>query len=224
MKKVLITLAGAAALVGATAAPAAAVMAPVPCFNQWYIGVGINGTSGLTEDRYNLNDNTGNYYYTEKLDKSRIGWTIFAGYRNTKHFGTELGFVYIGKRDYKMTYTTPNTSYKYNTKEPKAWVIYYDGILSMPITQYFAVFVKGGVHYMDLDDTQKYYNSAGTVINKYTENLRTFGVNFGGGIAFMYNQFGARLVYTDYQTLTHYQKDNWLVPNTYGLDVFYCFG
>jgi hypothetical protein len=162
----------------------------------WYAGVGLNYYTGMTEDNATI------FGDTIKLDSQNLGWNLFAGYRNTQHFGTELGFSRIGDITYKNS-----EGDKYTQKN--MWTVSYDANFYMPLVAGFEVFAKGGVDYF-----------AGKFEN---DKLHTFGLNYGLGLQYTYQQFGARVSYTDLQTLTHNQKDDFNVPNLLNLDVFYIF-
>lgn len=220
MKKVLLTCAAAGLLIAGTTASAAAVMAPCPMFHPWYVGLGLNHYSGMTEKYV---DSTS----TEvKLDKTKIGWNVFAGYNVTPRFGAELGFADIGKN----TWTNRTKSTGATTKETvDGWLGYMDGVYYVPVHKCFKLFAKGGVDYLQLKG--KDYTSTGTLNDE--GKLNTYGMNFGFGAQFNYNQFGARLAYTDYQAVTFTQKYNTAtmgainmisIPNLLSLDVMYAFG
>jgi hypothetical protein len=170
----------------------------------WYVGVGLNGYTGWTEKDVTIPQGSTTSY---ELDKLNLGWDVFAGYRNTEHFGTELGFTSIGD----ITYKQPTNSEK--VKNENMWDVYYDANFYMPLFAGLEVFVKGGVDYFQGKTTG------------LTDNprLHTYGLNFGGGLQYMYQQFGVRATYTDLQTLTHNQRDDFNMPNLLGLDVFYTF-
>jgi len=205
MKKVLLTCAATGAFLVASSASMAAAMTAAPAFNPWYVGIGVGATSGIVE-KVETND---------KLETNRLGVDVFAGYNLTKHFGTELGYNYIGRRSYEVN--TDNTSHDIN-----GWDVYYDALAYMPLGQYFKVFAKGGVDYLAISDAATNY----AAMRGSESKLKTFGMNFGAGLQFNYQQFGARLVYTDLQTLTFRQKNdaNFNVPNLLGLDIMYFFG
>ena len=73
--------------------------------------------------------------------------------------------------------------------------------------------------------------SGGVITSTETAKLHTYGLNIGCGIQAEYNQFAARLGYTDYQAITfgqHYHGYTAFsmisVPNLLYLDAMYHFG
>jgi opacity protein-like surface antigen len=213
MNKIL-TFAAAGLLVASGSTFAAAAAAPMaPAYNPWYVGVGINYSSGMT---YKVEDQTTNGLKS-KLDDQNVGWNLFAGYNITKTTAIEVGYNYFGKTTYKV-YDADSSVKPY----VKGWALYGDGIWSLPLNQYFKVFAKAGVDYINLESKDAESTTALTLTDR--NKLSTFGLNYGAGVQFDYQQFGARLSYTDFQSMTRNQKDNFDVPNLIALDVMYHFG
>jgi hypothetical protein len=145
-----------------------------------------------------------------KLDNTKIGWDIFGGYELTPRFGTELGYVDFGTNRW-ITQTKASGALT-DRERVKGWLAYFDGIYYVQfckVTNFvLKVFAKGGADYLNL---------------KYD-------------IQAEYNQFGARLGYTDYQAVTFGQKYHmstdqtgfpWhmtSIPNLLYLDAMYHFG
>jgi len=221
MKKVLLTCAAAGLLIAGSTASAAAVC-PAPMFHPWYVGIGLKWNATLTE-KYDavVGQQPGNNF-NQKL-KNKLGWDIFGGYLVTPKFGTELGFVDYGK----MTRTvTSNAAPALNTgkTESNGWLIYFDGMYYVPVCKYFKVFAKGGVDYINHKDTV-YTWANNAWVQTASRKLHPVSANIGAGAQFDYNQFAARVSYTNYEEfVTRTANDNWYLPNLLNLDVLYHFG
>jgi len=207
MKKISI-IAAAATLTVAGFAYAGAYQAPAPtpapATDRYYVGIGITYPAAITEESNNDKYNLGRI----KLDEKNVGGNIFIGDQVSKYLAAELGFTYLGNMEYK------NSDINYDSNDN--WLIYLDGLVHIPLmNKYLCVFGKAGVNYYDHDADIK---SSGN------DRLKTFGINYGGGLQFTYMQFAARLTYTqlhfDYQ-----QQDRFpLAPSSYiGLDLMYYF-
>lgn len=201
MKKLaIIALAGGMAFAAAPAYKAATNLG-------WYAGVGLNYFSALTEDGITPSADVSDQY---DLDSQSLGWNLFAGYRNTQHFGTELGFNWIGDLKYK------DKSEDVTSKQKCMWALSYDALFYMPLVDGLEVFAKGGADYFSGSITN-------STVSINDVKLHIFGLNYGVGLQYTYQQFGIRAAYTDFQTVTHNQKDDFNIPNLLNLDVFYMF-
>jgi hypothetical protein len=224
MKKVLLTCAAAGLLIAGGTASAAAMAPCPPMFHPWYVGVGLNYYTGMKEEVGAVPAVFG----VAKLKDSKLGWNIFAGYNVNPKFGTELGFVDFGKNTYNWT-AMGITALRDTTN---GWLVYFDGMYYVPVYKCFKVFAKGGVDYLNMN-YKMYGLPAWAQVG--SGKLYTFGLNVGVGAQVDYNQFGARLTYTDYQAVTFGQK--WApaiaggattmpfsIPNLLNLDIMYHFG
>jgi hypothetical protein len=235
MKKVLLTCAATGLLIAGSSAFAAAVTCPAPVFHPWYVGGGVNYYSGMSEVKVDPIGSTSADKY--ELDKTKIGWDIFGGYELTPRFGTELGYVDFGTNTW-IRKGRSSGIFIYRPRVIKGWLAYFDGIYYVPFCKVtcfvLKVFAKGGADYLNLKYEGGDYFSSGSTI--YTGKLHTYGLNIGCGIQAEYNQFGARLGYTDYQAVTFGQKYHmsttqtgfvWnmtSIPNLLYLDAMYHFG
>jgi len=228
MKKVLLTCAAAGLLIAGSSAFAAAVTCPAPVFHPWYVGAGVNHYSGMSEVKVETPIGI------SKLDNTKIGWNIFGGYELTPRFGTELGYVDFGTN--RWIAQTKASGLLTNRLRVKGWLAYFDGIYYVQfckVTNFvLKVFAKGGADYLNLKSEKDNF-SGGVVSTTYTGKLHTYGLNIGCGIQAEYNQFAARLGYTDYQTVTYGQKSDFStyssfdmisIPNLLYLDAMYHFG
>jgi hypothetical protein len=231
MKKVLLKCAAAGLLIAGSSAFAAAVTCPAPVFHPWYVGGGVNHYSGMSEVKHEQ------LAEINKLDKTKISWDIFGGYELTPRFGTELGYADVGRNEW---FTQRKSSGRISDKERiKGWLAYFDGIYYVQfckITNFvLKVFAKGGADYLSLKYEDDDF-SDGIFLSTDHCKLHTYGLNIGCGIQAEYNQFGARLGYTDYQAVTFGQKYHmsttqtgfpWhmtSIPNLLYLDAMYHFG
>ena len=223
MKKVLLTCAAAGLLVGSTVASAAAVC-PAPMFHPWYVGVGLkwNATlqQKLTLTTPALPAPIGVVTAEHKL-KNNLGWDIFGGYMVSQRFGAELGFVDYGKT--KREITSNQVVGTIGTLESNGWLVYFDGMYYMPICKYFKAFVKACVDYIDHKDSVKV--GIANIQDPLVRQYDPISGNVGMGIQMDYNQFGARLSYTNYSLfLNSTDLGDWYVPDQLNLDVLYHFG
>ena len=233
MNKLLISMFAVAGL--STAAFAGAPMA-APMYH-WYTGIGFNHDAGTTETR--IYDNTHPSQLTRdkySLSSTKVGYNLFIGNRVTRHFGTELGLNVIGDRKYKHRHVeqaSPSNNYTRTDKIKNAWSVYYDGVFTLPVYSNFSVYGKAGVNYYRAKSTGDYdsghHSQSGSELGsptnyyKNSTQLKAFGWNYGGGVQFVYNQFGLRGDYT-HMNFSETQEFNYNTPNIVSVDAFYCFG
>lgn len=204
---------------------AAAATAPSTSSGHWYAGIGTNYYAGMTEETKVKSDSKNTY----KLDSSNLGYTAFVGNRLTKNFGVEALFNYYGDREY----LGKNSS---NVKIAKAsldktYAGFLNGIGYLPLAYGFEVFAKAGVGYYTSQTKLTSYNADGSEIDNSSSKLSTFGMTYGAGIAYTYQQFGARISYTQYKLTngdselesTNGSFKNSAEPSYLGLDVLYTF-
>jgi len=180
--------------------------------HPWYVGVGVNYYAGNTEDLNYSSDSALELTTPTKIKNNDIGWNIFAGRDICRHFAAEGGFTYLGNNEWEETDHTDDS-----VKTDSNWFIYFDGLAHVNLNKYFELFAKGGVDYFDGEIKADYHDAHDT--------LHTFGLNYGAGLQFNYQQFGARLSYTQL-VVNKVQKENftWSEPSFIALDFLYHFG
>lgn len=209
MKQLLSLVAATAgvAVAGASFAASAPVMSQQQHSAQstpWYVGVGLNYNAVFTDES---NSN-------RKLDDSDIGGNIFVGYDVNKYFGIEGGFNYLGNEEYKSSTGAANKS-----ELDDQWNLHMVGNAYLPVNKMFQPFVFGGATYMNGEWDKVNGNSS-------DRQYAGFGLIYGAGAQFNYNQFGVRVKYTQQRKSTALNQQNGLSsPKDYiSLDVLYHFG
>lgn len=183
----------------------ASFAASAPVMNQqhssaaapWYVGVGLNYNANLTDDSG-----------AADLEDSDIGGNLFVGYNVNKYFGTEVGFSYVGDQ----TYGKSRNNNKVEVEDQ--WNLHWVGNATLPVNDWFAPYAFGGVGYM-----------TGQTAKNSDLDLGGFGLVYGAGLKFNFNQFGVRVNYTQHSKSAG-QNDNVqeTFPTDYiSLDVLYHF-
>lgn len=208
MKKLLSLVAATAgvAVAGASFAASAPVMSQQQHSAQstpWYVGVGLNYNAVFTDERSG-----------RELDNSNIGGNIFVGYDVNKYFGLEGGFNYLGNEEYKAKSGAANKS-----ELDSQWNLHLVGNAYLPVNKMFQPFVFGGATYMN-GEWDKVSGSSSD------RHYAGFGLIYGAGAQFNYNQFGVRVKYTQQRKSSANNQVNGLSsPKDYiSLDVLYHFG
>jgi len=184
--------------------------------NPWYVGIGINHNAST----YDELRNSSNYKY--ELTSSGFGGNIFAGYRMSRFFGTELGLAMFGENQYRATGTGTSSKLKYKSQ----WNVSYVGQVYVPITSWFHPYIFAGGAYM--------HSNISLTNSPTKDSYSGFGLVYGAGLLFTYNNFGVRASYTD-QAESHSAHFNTITSNgiTFkalqtidyvSLDVLYRFG
>lgn len=204
MKKLLTTsimAAAALAVSGLASAAAPGVMAYNSVANHWYIGAGVNYNS-IQRDKNHTFDEGSEVF---ELDNHDIGINLIVGDKLTTHFANELGLNIIGDTGWKT-----NDDDEYSTfKIKNIYHVYYDGYFFLPLTQSLEAFAKGGVSYVEAKNELKYHHSEGSC-QLLRNSIKTFALNYGGGVQLNYQQVGIRGEYTR------------IVPN-HDSDLFHAF-
>ena len=185
MKKLVFTALAAAGLVAASSAFAAGAPMMTGNSNPWYVGVGVNHSADISAK---LKDSDGD---TLNLNDSGVGYNVFVGYQANHYFGTELGLTSQGDDTYK-TKTTGGATVKKALRLKNRWNLHFVGTATLPVTDWFSPYVFGGVAYANSNSTSKATNTSTGVKDDYTG----FGLIYGAGLAFNFNQFGVRVNYT----------------------------
>ena len=182
-----------------------------PGYLGWYAGVGILGSAQWGTSGYAGTDrrDSGDVY---KQDSNPWGFTLVLGNRFAPNFGADLNFSYLSTMKYK---NKDDTSKKVELKDN--YYAFGDGYLFYPIFDQFDLFAKGGVGYIHQAEQPKGFtdNSQG--------KLNTFAVNYGAGIGWRYNSFGARVDYTQYKP-TQAVDSRFDILDTVGLTLTYTWG
>ncbi len=215
MKKLLIASVVAAGV--ATAGAASAAMAPAPMMTgvtaPWHVGVGLNYASNLTSKVTHPTTSP-----SLKLNNRGLGGNVFVGYRVNKYFGTELGVDILGDNKYKSTDTNGTTNSSY-VKLTDQWNVNFVGQAFLPVTSWFSPYAFAGVAYINSEMKQP---------GNITTDRDGFGLLYGAGLQFNFNQFGIRASYTRQDLNTDYTTIAGLeIPQTkdyISLDVLYRFG
>ncbi len=219
MKKLLLTSTIAAGI--AIAGTASAAMAPAPMMTgvtaPWHVGVGLNYSSATTSK----------FTWTPandvlKLNKRNLGGNLFVGYRVNRYFGTELGLAMLGNISYQNSHNSGATVYPNAVKLSDQWNIHFVGQAFLPVTSWFSPYAFAGVAY--INSTLKNTTNS----NPGTTNQDGFGLVYGAGLEFNFNQFGVRASYTrqDLNTDNHNVAGLQIPqPEAYlSLDALYRFG
>jgi opacity protein-like surface antigen len=180
MKKLVLTAAAAAVLAASTMTFAAGTPMVSGVMNPWYVGVGINRNATMTDK---IKDSAGDSY---KLNSAGVGGNLFVGYRMSRIFGTELGLSFLGEDQYKSKSASLTTTYKVKMKNQ--WNLTYVGQAFMPVASWFNPYVFAGVGYMNA--------KVSLAKSSVSDQFGGFGVVYGAGLLFNFNQFGVRVSYT----------------------------
>lgn len=223
MKKLLITSTIAAGI--AIAGIASAAMAPAPMMTgattPWYVGVGLNYSSTMTSKITWTAPNNA-YQDVLKLDKRNLGGNLFVGYRVNRYFGTELGFTKLGDTSYQNSHFSGAVIEKNAVKLSSQWNLHLVGQAFLPMTSWFSPYAFAGIAYIN----SKYKTTTNPTPG--TTNQDGFGLVYGAGLEFNFNQFGVRASYTrqDLNTSNHNAAGLQVPqPESYlSLDELYRFG
>lgn len=140
MKKIAIALAVAGLGFSASAlAEDMAVKGAAP--GSWFFGAGL-GDARLKFDAPAIPGTTSSKHDNE------LGWKIFAGYNINRNFAAEIGWIDLGS--YSLTYTDGTDTASANEKISG---MNFDMIGTLPLTNNFGIFAKGGGIYTRRDET-----------------------------------------------------------------------
>lgn len=218
MKKILsfAIAATGVAVAGASFAASAPVMQQQQSATSapWYVGAGLNYNA-------NFNDNSDAGTSTARngndfdLEDSDVGGQVFVGYDLNQYLGTEGGFTYLGEQTYGKT--------RHNNKQEleDQWNLHWVANAYLPVNDWFTPYAFGGVSY--LNGELKHVSSN----NDPEADYSGFGLIYGAGLKFSYDQFGVRVNYTK-QTKSSSEVQNGgngiQAPHDYiSLDVLYHF-
>jgi|GEM_PF-1173745 opacity protein-like surface antigen len=210
MKKLVLTAAAAAALAASAMTFASGTPMVQNVMNPWYVGVGINTGANYTNSLKDANITSTAIPRASdqvKINNKSIGGNIFVGYRMSRIFGAELGFSGLGTTKYKATIDTTSTTTVTNASvKPKLsnqWNLYFVGQAFMPISQMFQPYVFAGVGYMNAKFSVPAVTINSVNYTAASQNNGTFGLVYGAGLAFNFNQFGVRVSYTRQDASNH---------------------
>lgn len=202
MKKLLIA-ASMAATASMSMAAAAPMMSSNQVMNPWYVGIGANYNA---QSGYKTTNAAG--ATTDKNKSNNLGGQIFAGYQINQYFGAEVGGVMLGNQ--KETVTGGTVTYK------NMYNVHVVGTATLNVTNWFDVFGDAGMAYMNAKKT----STAGTGLGSNQAN--SFGLVYGAGFGFNFNQFGIRAAY-NVQAPANTDGDSFNSQDYVSLDVLYRF-
>lgn len=140
------------------------------------------------------------FYVSAGIGKSRSGegcfgvcdptdrsWNVSAGYQFNRNFGVEVGYVDLGE-----TTTSGTVAGAPATAVIKSKAVELLGVATLPISERFAFYLKGGVFRSDSDSV-----TTGAVVGTGRENDN--GFTFGGGLQYSFSpNIAARLEWQSY--------------------------
>lgn len=195
----------------------------------WYIGAGVNGDAegtmnlkGRDPSVFANGSNTagGITAAPTKFDQTNrnIGFDVFVGRSVNDHFAFEMGYTWLGNVDFN----SKNASdVKTDKIEIQQWNVHAVGVGKFPIGDYFAMYAKGGLAYMNVDQkTTRSVNTTAPVKN--TEKLSTFALTAGAGLEVMWDQFGVRGEY-NVMLPSDSARDDFYISDIIGLNAYYKF-
>lgn len=179
----------------------------VPATMNYYVGAGITYPANLT-DNLNKYDTDATSTVTARgdnhsLNSKDVGGEVFAGVEVTHHFGFEGGFSYVGNSTYGVSsYATDQTVGLFqngtgNLKQTDQWNLHLYGTARLPIWDWFAPYVFGGMGYFQAKGSQTVYtlNTAGArtgAQNVANWKNQAFALMGGAGVQFDFDQFAIR--------------------------------
>lgn len=167
----------------------ASFAASAPVMNQqqssasapYYVGVGLDYNANF-DDRVNAGVATNNSTHSQELEDSDVGGKVFAGYNINQYFGTEAGFAYLGDQTYGKS--RHNNKVELNDQ----WNLHWVANAYLPLNEVVEPYAFGGVGY--LNGEMKFKDSGDK------QEYAGFGLIYGAGMKFNFNQFGVRVNYT----------------------------
>ncbi len=146
----------------------------------WYVGGNVGQSRAKIDDeRITSSLLSGGLTTTNITDRKRdTGYKLFGGYQLNKNFALEGGYFDLGKFGY-TAYTLPTGTLDGNIKVRGANL---DLIGSLPVTEKFSVFGRGGVTYAQARDTFAGTGAVG-VTNPHPSKSAA-GYSFGAGLQY----------------------------------------
>lgn len=195
----------------------------------WYIGAGLNGDSGMTDQSSfgQVWEGGALAITTVNLEKNEnnIGWDVYVGRKVSKHFAFELGYTGNGNQHFKGDVFSASAGALVPAKsEVKQWNVHGVGLLHMPIGHYFNVFAKGGIAYYQNETTLTAVDPTDAIAagSLETSKLNTFALTYGAGIELTWDQFGVRGEYTVVAPSFNNQE-NFYISDLVGASIYYRF-
>ena len=171
---------------------APSILAEVPAGADigWYFGAnGGRSETDVDEDRIAA-DLLKRGFFTRFMDDNErdTGFKVFGGYQFSKYFALEGGYFDLGDFGY-TSFVTP-TGTLHGVLGARG--VNLDGVLSMPFTDKFSAFVRGGIAYSEVEGA---FEGTGFVnVIEPNSEKRAADFKFGAGLEYMFtHRFGMRL-------------------------------
>lgn len=122
------------------------------------------------------------------VDDKDAAWKIYGGYRFNRYLALEAAYVDLGESDITTRTTNPTAKVK---GEVEADGISLQGIVRLPATDVFGVFVKAGAFRWDVESDYRLSQDGASVSHRSEDATGTgltygagFSVEWGNGVAF----------------------------------------
>lgn len=209
-----------AVLMSTAAVFASSAEAAGPDGSGVYLGIGA-GVGHASIDEGNINASLASLGLTNPsttADQSSVAYKLFLGYSFNRYIAIEGGYFNLGKFSFDSTVTGPGTL----SGEVKTYGFNFDAVASLPLTQTFSIFGRGGVQ--NAKSTVN-YTSTGSVTPVFTtsqtsETKTSWDAGAGAAFEFANGKVGVRVEWTLYRVPDGTDTNNKSNINVYGLSVY----
>ena len=148
-----------------------------------YIGVGVGGTRGfINMDDYHRSIGQTGFVNSFSEDKKDIGAKFFVGKNFNQYVAIELGYVDLGKFEYKSSTSNGNSL----NRETNFRGGYLDLIGTIPMSQRFSVYGKVGGSYGQVRDD--YTGNRGPAVTSPNGRYKSGNVKAGVGLEYKFSE------------------------------------
>jgi OmpA-OmpF porin, OOP family len=207
-----------AVLMSAAVVFASSAKAAGPDGSGVYLGVGA-GVGHANIDQDNINASLLSLGFTNpstSTDESSVAYKIFAGYSFNRYIAVEGGYFNLGKFSFDSTVTPAGTL----NGQVKTYGFNLDAVGSLPLTQTFSIFARGGVQ--NAKSTVNYTGTGSVlVLTPQTSETKT-SWDAGAGVAFEFanGKVGVRVEWELYRVPDGTNTDNTSNVNVFGVSVY----
>jgi OOP family OmpA-OmpF porin len=206
-----------AVLMSAAAVFAGSAAAASPDGSGVYLGIGA-GVGHASIDQTNINNELLSAGFTPvstSTDENSVAYKLFLGYSFNRYIAVEGGYFNLGKFSADSTVTVGTAS-----EQIKTYGFNLDAVASLPLTQTFSIFGRGGVQNAKTTVDRSSTGSVAVLVPQSSESKTSWDAGAGVAFEFANGKVGVRVEWELYHVPDGTNTNNMSNVNVFGVSVY----